>query len=52
MQRGALPDLNTFLLVAEHLSFRVAAEQLNLTAPAGSGFVGSRRDRYRSGTPL
>jgi len=49
MQRGALPDLNTFLLVAEHLSFRVAAEQLNLTAPAGSGFVGSRRDRYRSG---
>src|SRR5258708_24931593 len=36
MQRGALPDLNTFLLVAEHLSFRAAAERLNLTAPAVS----------------
>jgi DNA-binding transcriptional LysR family regulator len=34
MQRGALPDLNTFLLVAEHLSFRAAAERLELTAPA------------------
>jgi hypothetical protein len=28
MQRGALSDLNTFLLVAEHLSFRAAAERL------------------------
>jgi DNA-binding transcriptional LysR family regulator len=28
--------LNTFLLVAEHLSFRAAAERLNLTAPAVS----------------
>jgi DNA-binding transcriptional LysR family regulator len=36
MQRGALPDLNTFLLVAEHLSFRAAAERLELTAPAVS----------------
>jgi DNA-binding transcriptional LysR family regulator len=36
MQRGALPDLNTFLLVAEHLSFRAAAERLALTAPAVS----------------
>jgi DNA-binding transcriptional LysR family regulator len=36
MQRGALPDLNTFLLVAEHLSFRAAAERLGLTAPAVS----------------
>jgi len=34
MRRGALPDLNTFLLVAEHLSFRAAAERLELTAPA------------------
>jgi len=36
MQRSALPDLNTFLLVAEHLNFRAAAERLNLTAPAVS----------------
>jgi DNA-binding transcriptional LysR family regulator len=34
MQRGALPDLDTFLLVAEHLSFRAAAERLELTAAA------------------
>jgi DNA-binding transcriptional LysR family regulator len=33
MQRGVLPDLSTFLLVAEHLSFRAAAERLELTAP-------------------
>jgi DNA-binding transcriptional LysR family regulator len=36
MQRGALPELNTFLLVAEHLSFRAAANRLALTAPAVS----------------
>jgi DNA-binding transcriptional LysR family regulator len=36
MERAALPDLNTFLLVAEHLSFRAAAERLELTAPAVS----------------
>ena len=36
MQRGALPDLDTFLLVAEHLSFRAAAERLELSAPAVS----------------
>jgi len=36
MQRAALPELNTFLLVAEHLSFRAAAERLALTAPAVS----------------
>jgi DNA-binding transcriptional LysR family regulator len=36
MQRGSLSDLNTFLLVAEHLSFRAAAERLELTAPAVS----------------
>jgi len=34
MRRGALPDLKTFFLVAEHLSFRAAAERLELTAPA------------------
>jgi DNA-binding transcriptional LysR family regulator len=34
MQRGALSDLDTFLVVAEHLSFRAAAERLELTAPA------------------
>jgi DNA-binding transcriptional LysR family regulator len=36
MRPGALADLNTFLLVAEHLSFRAAAERLELTAPAVS----------------
>ena len=36
MQRGAFSDLDTFLLVAEHLSFRAAAERLELTAPAVS----------------
>jgi DNA-binding transcriptional LysR family regulator len=36
MQRGALSDLDTFLLVAEHLSFRAAAERLEVTAPAVS----------------
>jgi DNA-binding transcriptional LysR family regulator len=36
MQRSSLPDLNTFLLVAEHLSFRAAAERLEHTAPAVS----------------
>jgi DNA-binding transcriptional LysR family regulator len=39
MQRDALPDLNSFLLVAEHLSFRPAAERLELTAPAVSRSV-------------
>jgi DNA-binding transcriptional LysR family regulator len=36
MRRGALPDLDTFLLVAEHRSFRAAAQRLELTAPAVS----------------
>jgi DNA-binding transcriptional LysR family regulator len=36
MQRGGLPDLNTFLHVAEHLSFRAAADRMELTAPAVS----------------
>jgi DNA-binding transcriptional LysR family regulator len=36
MQHTALPDLNTFLLVAEHLSFRAVAKRLELTAPAVS----------------
>jgi DNA-binding transcriptional LysR family regulator len=36
MRRGALPDLDTFLLVAEHMSFRAAAERLERTAPAVS----------------
>jgi DNA-binding transcriptional LysR family regulator len=35
-QRNLLPELNTFVLVAEHLSFRAAAERLELTAPAVS----------------
>jgi DNA-binding transcriptional LysR family regulator len=36
MRRDAFPDLNSFLLVAEHLSFRAAAERLELTVPAVS----------------
>jgi DNA-binding transcriptional LysR family regulator len=36
MRRGTIPELDTFLLVAEHLSFRAAAERLELTAPAVS----------------
>jgi DNA-binding transcriptional LysR family regulator len=45
MQRGALPDLNTFLLVAEHLSFRAAAERLELTAPAVSHSIRQLEER-------
>jgi DNA-binding transcriptional LysR family regulator len=36
MERSALPDLNTFLVVAERLSFRATAAQLGLTSPAVS----------------
>src|SRR5581483_6090830 len=36
MERSTLPDLNTFLVVAERLSFRAAAAQLGLTSPAVS----------------
>jgi DNA-binding transcriptional LysR family regulator len=36
MQRNALPELNAFLSVAEHLSFRAAAARLGLTSPAVS----------------
>jgi DNA-binding transcriptional LysR family regulator len=43
MQRGALSDLDTFLLVAEHLSFRAAAKRLELTAPASATRYGSLR---------
>jgi len=46
MRPGALPDLNTFLLVAEHLSFRAAAERLELTAPAVSHAI-----RHLEGRP-
>ena len=45
MRRGALPDLNTFLLVAEHLSFRAAAERLELTAPAVSHSIQQLEER-------
>jgi DNA-binding transcriptional LysR family regulator len=34
MERSALPDLNTFVVVAERLNFRAAAAQLGLTSPA------------------
>jgi DNA-binding transcriptional LysR family regulator len=43
MPRGALSDLDTFLLVAEHLSFRAAAERLGLTPPAVSHSMASSR---------
>ncbi len=36
MERNTLPDLNTFLVVAERLSFRAAAAQLGLTSPSVS----------------
>jgi DNA-binding transcriptional LysR family regulator len=45
MQRGDLTDLNTFLLVAEHLSFRAAAERLELTAPAVSHSIRQLEER-------
>jgi DNA-binding transcriptional LysR family regulator len=47
MQRAALPGLNTFLLVAEHLSFRAAAERLELTAPAVSHSIRQLEGRLR-----
>ena len=50
MQRSALPELSTFLLVAEHLSFRAAAERLELTAPAVSHSI--RQLETRLGTRL
>jgi DNA-binding transcriptional LysR family regulator len=34
MNRGDLNDLNTFLIIAEHLSFRAAAAQLGVTSSA------------------
>jgi DNA-binding transcriptional LysR family regulator len=34
MRRGDLADLNAFLIVADHLSFRAAAAQLGVTASA------------------
>ena len=34
MNRGDLSDLNTFLTIAEHLSFRAAAAQLGVTSSA------------------
>jgi DNA-binding transcriptional LysR family regulator len=45
MQRSALPELNTFLLVAEHLSFRAAAERMELTAPAVSHSIRQLEER-------
>ncbi len=45
MQRAPLPELNTFLLVAEHLSFRAAAERLGLTAPAVSHAIRQLEER-------
>jgi DNA-binding transcriptional LysR family regulator len=45
MERGTLPELNTFLVVAEHLSFRAAAAHLELTSPAVSHSVRQLEER-------
>jgi hypothetical protein len=45
MPRGDLSDLNNFLLVAQHLSFRAAAERLELTAPAVSHSIRRLEER-------
>jgi len=45
MQRGALSDLDTFLLVADHLSFRDAAQRLEITAPAVSHSIRHLEER-------
>ena len=45
MPRGALSDLDTFLVVAEHLSFRAAAERLELSAPAVSHAIRQLEER-------
>ena len=45
MPRGTLSDLNTFLVVAERLSFRAAAAQLGLTSPAVSYSIRQLEER-------
>jgi DNA-binding transcriptional LysR family regulator len=45
MNRGDLNDLNTFLTIAEHLSFRAAAAQLGVTSSALSHSYGRHEFR-------
>ena len=45
MNRGDLTDLNTFLTIADHLSFRAAAAQLGVTSSALSHSVRQLEER-------
>jgi DNA-binding transcriptional LysR family regulator len=45
MNRGDLSDLNTFLAIADHLSFRAAAAQLGVTSSALSHSIRQLEDR-------
>ena len=45
MNRGDLNDLNTFLIIAEHLSFRAAAAQLGVTSSALSHSIRQLEER-------
>jgi DNA-binding transcriptional LysR family regulator len=45
MNRGDLNDLNTFLAIAEHLSFRAAAAQLGVTSSALSHSIRQLEER-------
>src|SRR5580693_8484251 len=45
MNRGDLTDLNTFLAIADHLSFRAAAAQLGVTSSALSHSVRQMEER-------
>ncbi|WP_426424306.1 LysR family transcriptional regulator [Bradyrhizobium genosp. A] len=45
MNRGDLADLNTFLTIADHLSFRAAAAQLGVTSSALSHSVRQLEER-------
>src|ERR1700746_428362 len=45
MNRGDLTDLNTFLAIADHLSFRAAAAQLGVTSSALSHSVWQLEER-------
>ena len=45
MNRGDLSDLNTFLAIADHLSFRAAAAQLGVTSSALSHSIRQLEER-------
>jgi Bacterial regulatory helix-turn-helix protein, lysR family len=57
MNRGDLSDLNTFLAITDHLSFRAAAAQLGVTSSALSHSIRqlegcSRRSEARKAASL